>query len=194
MDRKSQNEEAAKDLIGLRFGRLTIVHAKRGSNRKGHVVKAQCECGITRRLVLSQLFEGRYKSCGAAGCKGRHRMSRSTEYTIWASMIDRCCNPRNQSYARYGGRGIKVDPRWRESFEAFYCNVGPRPSPEYSLDRFPDNNGNYEPGNVRWATRCEQQNNTRTNRLVTACGLTLTVAEWSRRSGNVHVRNLGQTE
>ncbi|MET8113722.1 hypothetical protein [Streptomyces prasinus] len=75
-------------------------------------------------------------------------------------MIKRCENPNNHAYARYGGRGISVHPEWRANFGAFLRDVGRRPSPDLSLDRI-DNDGNYEPGNVRWATAKQQANNRR---------------------------------
>lgn len=71
----------------------------------------------------------------------------------------RCFYPANPAYARYGGRGITMCDAWRDSFESFLRDIGPRPSPEHSLDRYPNNDGHYEPGNVRWATRTEQSNN-----------------------------------
>ena len=97
-------------------------------------------------------------------------------------MVERCCNPSCACYERYGGRGIKVHPAWRESFQQFYDDVGPRPSAAYSLDRI-DNNGNYEPGNVRWATVTEQQNNMRSNRILDHNGKSQTVTQWARELG-----------
>lgn len=82
------------------------------------------------------------------------------EYSCWLHMIQRCTNPKRNSFRNYGGRGIAVCEKWRNSFEAFRADVGPRPSAEHSLDRI-NNDGNYEPGNVRWATRKEQQANSR---------------------------------
>lgn len=87
-------------------------------------------------------------------------MSNSPEYTVWRAIQQRCHNPKNTAYSDYGGRGIAVCQRWRESFEAFYADTGARPSPEMTLDRI-DNERGYEPGNVRWATRIEQSQNTR---------------------------------
>lgn len=86
-----------------------------------------------------------------------HGLSRSPEYSVWSSMWQRCSNPKNEHYDRYGGRGIEVCARW-EQFENFLSDIGLRPSPAHSIDRI-DNNKNYEPGNVRWATDTEQNRN-----------------------------------
>jgi hypothetical protein len=94
-------------------------------------------------------------------------------------MRTRCYNPHDVSYPNYGARGIRVCDRWRESFEQFFVDVGPRPSPDHSIDRI-DNDGHYEPGNVRWATRDEQGHNQRTNRQLTLDGTTKTLAAWAR--------------
>jgi hypothetical protein len=97
-------------------------------------------------------------------------------------MKERCNVPTQEAYADYGGRGIAVCKEWDESFEAWFAYMGPRPSPDHSIDRI-NNDGNYEPGNVRWATREQQQRNTSQNRLLTHDGLTLCVVEWAERVG-----------
>ena len=104
------------------------------------------------------------------------------EYNIWAMMKQRCYNPRRAGYERWGGRGITVCARWNESFAAFLADVGPRPSPDLSIDRI-DNDGNYEPGNVRWATITEQANNTVRSVRVDLDGEILTVREVADRLG-----------
>lgn len=110
--------------------------------------------------------------------------------TLWKSMIQRCHNPRNPSYHRYGGRGILVCDRWRQSFAAFVADVGPRPAGA-TLDRI-DNDRGYEPGNVRWATRREQSANRFDSISLTHAGETLNLAEWSRRTridhGTIYAR------
>jgi len=99
------------------------------------------------------------------------------EYRIWTNMKGRCSNPRHQEFHNYAGR-VRVCKRWNESFEAFYTDMGPRPSAQHSLDRI-DNEGDYEPGNVRWATPKEQARNTSRTRLLTANGVTKPLVEWA---------------
>jgi len=112
-----------------------------------------------------------------------HGMSKThPEYRIWASMKSRCANPNDPGYFRYGGRGIKVCDRWKESFTAFYEDMGQRPSPRHSLDRI-DTDGGYEPDNCRWVLPKTQSNNRRDNRLVTLDGRTQTLTEWIREKG-----------
>lgn len=104
------------------------------------------------------------------------------EYTAWLAMIDRCTNPKCVGFKRYGGRGITICERWRRDFAAFFADVGPRPAPKHSLDR-KDNNGNYEPGNVRWATRTEQNRNKRTNHWIEYDGRRMLITDWAREMG-----------
>lgn len=109
-----------------------------------------------------------------------HGMSRTPVHRSWLSMLTRCNNPNSISYPRYGGRGIKVCNRWRK-FEHFYADMGDRPAGT-SLDRI-NNTGDYEPGNCKWSTPSEQQNNTRANNLLTHNGVTRSLAQWARHTG-----------
>lgn len=101
---------------------------------------------------------------------------------VWRGMLVRCHDPRSDDFENYGARGISVCPAWRVSFWQFVADMPPRPSRQHSIDRI-NNNGNYEPGNVRWATPTEQGRNTRFNRILTARGEQLTLAEWSELTG-----------
>lgn len=105
-------------------------------------------------------------------------MSRSPEHGIWRAMIQRCTNPKNKDYHHYGGRGIRVCREWLDSFKAFIDDVGERPSRKHSLDRR-NNNGSYEPGNVRWATLDEQRNNYRKNAVFIYKGKRFTMKQLS---------------
>ena len=108
--------------------------------------------------------------------------SYSTEYAIWNGMRSRCGNPNNPTFQRYGARGIKVCPAWTEDFMNFLRDMGRRPSPDHTLDRI-DNDGNYEPGNCRWATRQEQCRNRRSSKFLTIGSETKTQAEWAQEAG-----------
>jgi len=108
------------------------------------------------------------------------QLTKHAEYGVWMGMIGRCENPKAKAYPDYGGRGIRVCSQWRDSFERFLSDVGARPSPNHSIDRV-DNDGHYEPGNCRWATKAEQQNNRRTNRKVTVQGETMNLWQALRR-------------
>lgn len=111
-----------------------------------------------------------------------HGLSGTPEFFAWTEAIYRCTNPGHPSYPQYGARGISVCKRWRDSFTAFLADVGARPSANHSLDRI-DNNGDYEPGNVRWATRTQQQRNKRGAVLVTHNGQTRHICEWAELFG-----------
>jgi hypothetical protein len=99
------------------------------------------------------------------------------------AMLERCRNPKSKSYARYGGRGVRVCEKWQRGFWHFFADVGPRPSAGHTLDRFPDQGGDYEPGNVRWATKKEQQRNLRSNRVIEFRGERRTMVEWAEVLG-----------
>lgn len=150
------------DMTGLRFGRLTVI-SRAGSNRRGLAKwKCECSCGNELEVMGASLRNGNTKSCGCSFNKSHgDAASGAPEYTAWESMIARCENKRHVSWHDYGGRGIKVAPEWRRNYPAFLKYVGRRPTPQHTLDRYPNNDGHYEPGNVRWATRSEQNANQR---------------------------------
>jgi hypothetical protein len=115
---------------------------------------------------------------------GKYRDSK--EHNSWRAIVQRCTNPNDRVYPRYGGRGVTVCERWLESFEAFLVDVGPAPSQEHTIDRI-DNACGYEPGNVRWATQQEQQRNRTNNRYLTANGQTKLIEDWAKDIGiSVH--------
>lgn len=103
-------------------------------------------------------------------------------------MLSRCTNPKTPAYKNYGGRGITVCDRWRHDYAAFRADMGPRPTPEMEIDRI-DNNGNYEPGNCRWATPKEQSRNQRRNRKIEHDGQSLVAVDWSEKTG-IHDRSI----
>jgi hypothetical protein len=175
------------DLAGRVFGRLTVqARAAAKSYTENSVWRCRCECGNERDVVSLKLVSGHTKSCGclkAETTRARartHGMSESREFHAWAAAKQRCTNPKNKAYPRYGGAGIRMCDAWLNSFETFLRDMGPAPTQRHTIDRFPDKKGNYEPGNTRWATPTEQANNVRTNRSVTFDGRTLTVAQWER--------------
>lgn len=107
-----------------------------------------------------------------------HGLTKTPEFVTWQSMLDRCYNKNNIAYGRYAGKGITVCDRWRKSFVNFLEDMGPRPSIKHSIDRI-DNNGIYEPGNCRWATMSEQNNNTSICIILTYNGQSMTISQWS---------------
>lgn len=175
-----------EDLTGRRFGMLVVTGYSHRTPDRRHYWHCRCDCGNLTTTEGTQLRR-KARPTHCCGCDRRsvktHRMSSAPEYSAWRDMVRRCENPEHKSYATYGGRGIRVCPEWMESFENFFADVGPRPSPKHSLDRHPNGDGNYEPGNVRWATREQQSNNTRRNRRLTVGGVTRTLAEWVRLRG-----------
>ena len=185
------NNERVLISVGDVFGRLEVVKVD------GIAIRCQCRCGTTKIVIKYHLTQTKNptRSCGclqrqrAAEAQRTHGMSRSRktgkiapEYLLWTGMINRCENPNEPAYPRYGGRGIKVHPEWRVSFEAFYRDMGPRPAPRATLDRI-DNDGDYAPGNVRWATYQEQARNRRSTKWIEWEGQQIPLAELAEREG-----------
>ncbi len=137
-----------KNILGQKFGLLTAIEHLGGSDWLFH-----CECGIDHVATSSNARQ--MKSCGhLRSNKYEHALTRAR----WQSMKYRIEDPRCGTYLKYGGAGITIHPRW-QIFENFLEDMGPCPSRDYTLDRYPDREGNYEPGNCRWATRSEQRQN-----------------------------------
>lgn len=184
-----------ENLLGRKFGWLTVREYIGRVGRRRHSWRCRCKCGNFTTCCSDNLKQGKVKSCGclrrlsAKEQSTKHGLSSSSEYWIYRTMKSRTLNPKDISYKRYGALGVRVCDRWiagdgkRTGFECFYKDMGPRPSSGHSLDRYPNGAGNYEPGNVRWATRKEQQNNMKSNKLLTWEGETLTIKQWSEKTG-----------
>ena len=177
------------DLTGMRFNRWSVV--RRVENSKAGQTRwlCKCDCGTGGVVQAAALKTGHSKSCGCLivettikrSTKHGHATNGiSNTYKTWAGMMSRCSDANNDRFFDYGGRGISVHARWHK-FEGFLADMGEKPKGS-SIDRI-NVNGNYEPGNCRWATHTQQARNKRNNRLVTALGQTMCVADWAERTG-----------
>lgn len=177
----------AKYFIGQTFGSLTVEGNTRPVEKRTRGVKQErlwvCRCACGNRIVAraSNVKNGTTESCGCSRRRG-HGMARTPEHKAWVAIKQRCFNPNASNHKNYGARGITMCDEWLNDFAAFYLNVGPRPSARHSIERI-NNNGNYEPGNVRWATAKEQMRNRRNSRLVTFENKTLCVSAWAEHLG-----------
>jgi hypothetical protein len=156
------------NIMGQRFGSFVVVDGPLRSFTSRVVVKwlCRCDCGAEHVMrhghLLAKVRHGCVDCHG--GSRATHRMSRTPTYVTWAKIKNRCLNKADRDWPDYGGRGITVCDRWKDSFENFLADVGEKPSaPGLSIDRI-DNNRGYEPGNVRWATATQQSNNRRPRR------------------------------
>lgn len=178
------------DLTGRRFGRLTVI--ERDTSRKGRAHWfCKCDCGNVVSVYSFNLRNGTTKSCGCLRIEKlverhiTHGLSGAKIHRVWEHIKGRCLNPNDKHYSYYGGRGISIEPSWINDFQAFYDYVSKLEhfgEDGYSLDRI-DNDGNYEPGNLRFATMKEQCRNRRNNRIHNINGVEVTTAELAEFSG-----------
>ena len=167
---------------GQRFGRLVAIEFVGKVHRSVPRWRFKCDCGAERTCQVYDVLRVKVPSCGCLrrenpGRAPSHGMRYTQEYNSWCHMLGRCTNPKHMYYSDYGGRGVEVCRKWSDNFEAFFSDVGPKPSPSHSIDRHPNKNGNYEPGNVRWATKKEQARNRRNTRMVSYRGTEMPLAE-----------------
>lgn len=171
------------DLIGKKFGHLTVLSKINPPKATKYSItwECRCDCGGTSFPRTNDLLSGKTDHCGANVHRGTHRRSHTKEYNSWRQIKARCINPNHAAYFKYGARGIKMCDRWLNSFQNFLDDMGyaPENSKKYSVERN-DNNGNYEPKNCRWATYDEQANNRRTSHLVAFNGQSKTLAQWCK--------------
>jgi hypothetical protein len=179
--------EKPKPQPGDRFGRLTVI-AFLGTQGRYPRVRCQCDCGHITEPHWYNLKSGGTLSCGClheeiiSARFTTHGRSRTPEYFVWRLMKTRCLLASGKDFQRYGARGIRVCDRWRSSFANFLADMGPRPTPQHSIDRI-NNDGHYEPSNCRWATARTQRENQRRTRFYTFNGHTGTLKDLATRAG-----------
>lgn len=184
----SRHKPQAVDITGQRFTRLVVLgRAPKGNNKLARW-HCQCDCGKKTISLGTKLRNGSSKSCGcyshelAANRIRTHGACKDKAYSIWTAIKGRCFNANHSSYYNYGARGITMCDEWRYSYQAFSDYVGEPPSAKHTIERL-DNSRGYEPGNVKWATRKEQNRNTRVSRMVTFNGQTMCIGAWSEQTG-----------
>ncbi len=178
---KSCGCNRAEDIVGRKFNKLTVIR-RDISNPHNTMWICRCDCGRETRIDRGDLMKGAQKGCG---CE-RTKQNRNTLNPLWQThvmIIERCTNPKCNSYGRYGAAGVTVCDRWLNSFTDFVDDMGPKPTPEHTIDRYPNQKGNYEPGNCRWATKEEQARNRKDNVNLTYNGKTQCVSAWSIETG-----------
>lgn len=178
-----------EDLTGLQFLNFTAIkYVGRRVMSRGtrQIWLCRCSCGREREIRRDYLLIGKLARCACVPWNGTrfvhgHSRDSSHTYSSWAGAKARCLNPRNKKFPNYGGRGITICDEWRNSFQAFLAYMGECPE-GHTLDRI-NNEGNYEPGNCRWATQKVQQRNRRDTIWITHDGVRLTMKEWGERTG-----------
>lgn len=155
----------------------------RPADRKNYFL-CRCSCGEVRNVQRGSLQNGNSKTCGHLIVESatKHGMYKTRAYKAWTQMKTRCLNPEHDQYSDYGGRGITVCERWKNSFELFYADMGDPPLGK-SLDRYPDNDAGYSPENCRWATVQQQARNRRSTRMIEFEGEPKCLSQWASELG-----------
>lgn len=177
-----KNKYGAK-VVGSQFGRLKAV-SYLGRKGKDALYLCQCQCGKTKEILLGNLRNGSTQSCGCLRAEQMarkprnktHGMTETKEFRAWTSMRSRCSSSTSAAFKNYGAKGISVCYRW-QTFENFFADMGPAPSPSHSIDRI-DGSGNYTPENCRWATPVQQSRNLKSNLRFTIGNETRCLSEW----------------
>lgn len=173
------------NLVRHRFGKLLVLQRERCHNNRRSRWLCECDCGCRIITRADLLLAGKSRSCGCANVPAVRRANRThgksgtSIYQIWISMVRRCRNSKTRAYKDYGGRGITVTDAWANSFQAFFDDVGERPT-GLTLERIENDKG-YFPGNVRWATPKEQARNRRSTKFVTVRGEKMPLAAAAER-------------
>jgi hypothetical protein len=170
------------DMVGKKFGKLTVLKKSHRSENKKIYYECACDCGKTNTVVGVHLRAGRIRSCGCllAENKSRvtHGLSNSYEYSVWLNIKQRCGNQNNPAYKYYGGRGIDVCESWFNSYEVFVADMGNAPSKKHSIDRI-DNNSGYNKENCRWVEISVQSRNKRNNKMIIVDGMSMCQSDWA---------------
>lgn len=175
------------EVLGKKFNRLEVTGLV-GSDGKATIVAFRCDCGVEGEAPMWRIASGAKRSCGClrrektVARNTSHGLSHLPEYKVWINIHSRCYNPEVGCFNRYGATGIHMSPEWEASFEAFYRDMGPRPSPEHSVERV-NNLLGYSGENCVWATKVEQARNKRSNVNYTVSGVTKTLKEWASDVG-----------
>jgi len=170
--------------IGKKFYDWTVISHRpvyRNGDRRGAFM-CRCKCGVIKSKFPDLLIGGKNKQCRSCASTKTKPFYSYTSYTVWNGMIRRCYSKNHPNYNHYGGRGISICDRWRESFENFYADMGERPTLKHSIERI-DVNGNYEPSNCKWATQKEQLRNMRKNVILEYLGVRKFATDWAKDLG-----------
>lgn len=182
-------------IIGKKYGKWTVIREqgttttydeKSGWHRTKQRVWCKCDCGTEKEVSVQAIIHGRSLSCGCIHKdnpnRKTHGLSHSVEHNTWTTIRNRCYNKNEPSYKYYGAKGIVMCDEWKDNFMQFFIDMGKRPADKQSIDRI-DSKGNYCKENCRWATQKEQNNNKKSNVLVTYNGKTQNIAQWAEETG-----------